>query len=283
MPRKPAKQPPIVGSQTSVTVTPKAIRSPEEVVKGLTDVKLRLTETLDSVASQVLSGYGELKGVQEALNQAKEKLQAVHEIDAEAVTALELAETIAEAKAEWDEKEAQRQQTRAREEEEYQYNLKIKRRADDDKRNAEIAKDRANNDAEFAAQKRDIESRLSVLEAREDEVKALQAEVNTFSDRLKSAVTQAEAIVRNSVKRELEHAFAVEKLGLQHAVQTAGQLNSSLEAQLTKLTKENEALQVKVDTANNRVQEIASKAIDGAAQAKVTVQSVASESQPARR
>lgn len=235
--------------------------SQDTVVKTLADVKLQTNTAIDNVANLVLRETGVLREIQEHISSEKAILQELFEINTEATSLAEIRALKEAQKLAW-----------AREREAYEYSLGIERR----NAKAQIA-------LELEETKRvateTLETKSNALDQREKDLFARALAFETTAASLTKAAADAEAetkravaIATNSLKKDLENGFAIERLNLTNIKALLEREVKDLSTRVAELAKANGDLQAQMAQANLRVQEIANKAIEGAAQAKVNIQ-----------
>ncbi len=269
------------------TVEAASKRNVESVAKQAQEMKLRITNVLDTVTNEVAGQLTILTETQEAVATVKGELTELHQIAAIAgsLEALQLA------KAELDEELANtqvqfdlnmetakklREQERTREQKEFEYTRTITRRVENDAWVQEKARREADFAADLAKRSADIDARFLVIQAAETELVKLRERVAGFDKELVAAVGKAEGMTKHSVTRDLTHTHQMELAGeINKRTVLEGQVRSLTE-KVVDLTTSNKLLVDEARQANIRVQAISEKAIEGAAREKVVVNTTTS-------
>lgn len=127
---------------------------------------------------------------------------------------------------------------------------------------------RRTEEAQYAETRREEERELAQREAdigiKETEFIKLKDEVAAFPELLKKEVAKAEAIVGNTVKRDLTNAFALEKKDQEAKIQLLNAENQNLRAQVVAVEARNTQLQQQISDANMRIESISKAALDSA-------------------
>jgi hypothetical protein len=295
-----------VAKERSQTLIAKATqKSHETVVKSLAQLKLSLTESLDAISTQLTAELTTLKEVQEAIRAEQDNLNNLHDIVAEAdsLQALLLAhkdqkerfeQEMVSLRAKWTEEKALHQKSEAelasevakrrqRDEDQYSYDTKKRRQAEDDQIQAARLTEERTHKEKLDQLSEQVTSREEAVAAQEQELVSLRAQVAQSEERSKKDVATAVAIATNSLKKDLNHDHAVEKLGLENKLSLKEAELVARQTRIDELLKQNRELDEKAKSATDKVQSIAEKAIDGAARQQTVVQMPTSESTESRR
>jgi len=167
-----------------------------------------------------------------------------------------------------------------REQEEYDYDLKIKRRAEEDRYQAELTKRRAIVEEEWRLKEKSLVEREELLKTQEAEFIRLRSQVQTLPDEINEAVEQANASLKDSLQKE----FDVETRMLSQEWKADKQI---LEARIMALqeTLKNQSVELRVTKdsflqANQQAQTLAATVIEsvsGVKQVKAIESGVAKE------
>lgn len=247
-----------------------AIQIEEKYIEEVQDIKI----SADAL-SLLIQEYDEKKS-----NFEKERREAEEQFNSEVLKKREeFKREQEEYKAALKEKNAELEKARKREQEEYDYNLKIVRKKDKDvyeqnkqELERELKEKKAKQEKEFA----DRENELS---ARETELNELRKKVESFDSLLDKAVKKAEKDTADATEQKAK----IQAQLLAKEKETETKLlelkNRSLDEELKKQAKEIEVLRNQLAEANQKVLEIATKAIEGASGAKTlsTIQEIAME------
>jgi DNA repair exonuclease SbcCD ATPase subunit len=298
----PAKEADALAQHQRETLAKVMQLTPDKVIQTIGAVQLDVTQTLSQVSQLLVEKTQELQGVNEAIAIRKEELERLHGVDVVASSldvllaeheerkqALE--KEISDARLSWQQEQVahnqllrERNETtekqRAREEIEFKYQLSQKRRGDEDAWNEQVrTRNRAEQDRIEQLNKSWLQ-REEALAAQEKEVADLRAAVAAHPEQLKKETDKQVAIVTNSLAREHKHTIEM----LTHEANSKVQLLSSELAQerktVTALTTQVAELQAKLADANQKVTEVATKALESASgqSALAAVQKFASES-----
>jgi chromosome segregation ATPase len=274
-----------------------AQNSEERIVKGLADLKLRMTKALDEMEEQLIAEFKRLNGVRQAIDIEQKNLQEVHEIRATAdgLAALLLAQRekkeaferdmeqrradfeaeMAQKRQQWKreqeeferqkkEREEQVKRTREREEEEYTYNLKLQRKKDQDGYEARKAALEKELEDKRQALERSWAEREAALAAREKELADLRARVEAFPKELEKAVRDTEKAVTERLEFKHRHEAEMRAKEIEGERRLSQQVIDSLEARIKEQDEQIRQLTQRANEAGLQVQSIAVKAIEGA-------------------
>jgi len=260
-----------------------AEKNQETVVKNLAQLKVSITNALDSIGNQLSAEITTLKEVQEAIAAEKTNLELLHGITAEANSLQTLLAAQEEERAHFDEErqafhdemeeaELVAETTRKRSEEQYAYDWQKKCRDEVDQHRAKLHAD----ETRLATHYNDFNVKLT---AREKAVAEKEAEFNALRDQLakaeentKAQVNQQVAIATSALKRDLTHTHELEKMKLENQLNLKHTEVTTLNAHVQELLKRNQELDAKYKEASDKVQQIAEKAIESASKQAVVVQ-----------
>ena len=258
-----------------------SIMKPEEQAKFYAELKQSQIQIIDNMANSVTAELSNLHTIVDATKIAKDELEQIHQITAEAnsLSALILSQEeqrenfeaeVAERKAAWDVEQREREVARKRDEDTYRYNLGVTRRKEDDdwdlKKQTRLRQFEEElserNDALADAEKLVAASLAEVLELRE--------KVSTADTRMDAEVKKHVAIATSSLKKDLEHQAALERLKYENTIALQTQQIQSLEQK--GLEKDTQILNLtqKHLEATQRVQAIAERAVDAARPTYIT-------------
>jgi len=281
-----------------------------EIIKNVGELKLAISNALGDNEKALLNEYKKLEDLMEAVKIEEEDLNAYHQIhrEAETLEALlqaqknerekfekEMMETkkrfddeMKEIKTKWEkekiqmeqkmkENEAQLAKDRKREEEEYAYELKIKRKKEADsyeEKKTILEKELAEKKNTFDKEIREWE--LSIAE-RENNLAALQKQVEGFPAELEKAVNLA---VKNTTEKlQMQHKFDFEMFKKENEakINLKDQIIGSLQTKIKEQEQLIKELTTKADKASQQVQDIAIKAIEGSSNIRFNLRELASE------
>lgn len=272
----------------AAAVNDASTRSMDAVAQATTTLKLKTQQALDGVANEVTAQLAVLKQTNEAVAAKRAELAELHSIQVEADTleALQAAHAVEQEDfdnekqdemAAWQAEREEQELLRSRAQEEYEYGREKKRREDNDAWERNKAARESLHTATMIEREQGVKEReascktaeLELGELRAYKVEAEQAHAKDKAGAVAAAVNSATKELKAA--QALEVALAGNKLQLaEAALKTATERNAELVAA-------NAALAAKVEASMARVEMIATKAIDGAAQAKVTVQQTAAQ------
>ncbi len=265
----------------------------ETVLKNFTVLKLGMTDSMDQISNKLANAVAELKEVNGAIEAQKAELAALHDIKVEAeslqnlkdsqeATKLDFSASMEDIRNKWASEDLKRQEwwqetnekahkERTREKEEYQYNFEKQRREAQDELNAELGEARQEQANWIAGQDQLIKQRAEAVSIRENFVADLEARVKAVEIEKENEVKKQVAIATSSLKKDLEHGFALERAGfrndlagLQIQLKSRDERISDLVSRVTDLTT-----QLKETT--TKVQAIAVTAIEGASKQTTSI------------
>lgn len=294
-----------VQRERAKAVTEKASqKSQDQVVKCLAELKVVMTESIDSISNQLTTEITTLREVQEAIEAEKAHLENLHGIVAEAdsLQALILAQK--------DEKEAHEftmqmakdgftveKSLRLKDEQDRQKELEVTRKREAEEYVYETSKLRRHEEETFKAGmkarhetlEQEFDKKNSVLDLREAEITKREIDLQSLKDRVlqleaatKGEVEKAVAIATNSLKKDLTNTHSIEKMGMQHVSEMKAAENARLQARIDELQKQNVELDSKYKAATDKVQQIAEKAIEGASKQAVVYQQTSTDTSAER-
>lgn len=106
--------------------------------------------------------------------------------------------------------------------------------------------------------------RTKELDARTKELEEYKVKVAGFDEETRKAVAKAEAIVSSSIKRDLTHAFELEKRDLTSKISMLEQKELQAAADKLAMAKSITELQARLENANKQIENIATKALESA-------------------
>jgi len=231
-------------------------------------------EAGDTLA-RVTAAWSERKASTEAeLAARKSELETGLRLKKEALDA-----EIAATRSAWKEEEAkvmkaradeasERELTRLREETEYAYARDRTRKLDEDAYGEKVAAHERELRERKTAVEKDLGLREAALKAREAELAALKKEVDAQPKALELAVTRARDEAVQALRHELEHKAALAAMERDWERKLLEQRIAHLQAAQAELEKKNAELRDELALAQKQVQDIATKAIEGASQTR---------------
>lgn len=278
--------------------------SQDSIVKSLAELKLTVAKNLENLENQLLQQFSTYQELNKSVLIAKQELENIHQITAEAHSLEALIEAQSDAKQKFDDEmehkqnsfkeeiEAKRKeweqeqveqtyklkQEKAkaqtqweREEEEYQYERDQQRKQEE----ATYQEIRISQEKELAQTRKeveqDIQKRQKEMQEKEHELVDLKDRVEQFPTQLAEAVKQAESKTRKEI--EDKYQFQIERASIER--QNEQKLyEQQVETLKTKITEQQELIQKlsdKADQATKQVEQIAVRAIDGAAKSPINL------------
>jgi hypothetical protein len=257
----------------------------ENIVKNLGVVKLEVAHEFEGIESKLVSEYKRLETIERAIQIETQNVKELYEInrDADSLSALLRAQEdkrnsfeseikgkrevwekeASEQRAEWEEKKtthelatkeqaAQIQKQRKREEEEYSYTQSVTRKKEQDEYLAQKKTLEKELTDKKALVEQDLAQRQKAVLEKEQEFLRLQKEVEAFPKRL-------EAELANREKRVCEQL----EIGYKHSTELSG---SQMEGERKLSSQKIEALEEKIKTQIEQIRELTSKASQSTAQ-----------------
>lgn len=272
-------------------------QSDEKIVKGLADLKLAITKSLDDTEDQLLREFKKLSGLRQAIEIAQKNLEEIHEIrvQADSFAALLLAQKekkqafeveieqkrqdfeaeLLQKRQQWKkeqedyerakkERDDETKKARQREEEEYTYTVQLQRKKEQDA----YAVEKAAREKALEAKGQELEKswaeREAALSSREQALADLQARVEAFPKELEKAVRDTEKAVTERLQFTYKHEGAMLAKEIEGERRLSQQSIASLEAKIREQDEQIRQLTQKANEAGLQVQSIAIKAIEGA-------------------
>jgi hypothetical protein len=274
-----------------------AQNSVEKIVKGLADLQLAMTKSLDDMEAQLLSEFKKLHGIRQAIEIEQKNLEEIHEIrvNADSLAALLLAQKeqkqaceaemaqkraefeaeVAQKRLQWKkeqddyervkkEREEETKKARQREEEEYTYTLQLQRKKDQDIYAARKEALEKELEEKRQALEKSWSEREAVLSTRENELADLKARVEAFPVALDKAVSETEKNVTERLRFIHKHEAEMLAKETEGERKLSQQIIASLDAKIKEQEEQLRQLTQKANEAGLQVQSIAIKAIEGA-------------------
>lgn len=267
------------------------------VVASVAQLKTELVASLDSVSQRLAEQTGRFTEISTAIQVQKTRLREIHDVEVAAdslamlverhqqeeqefrirmqdqqetareafeTTKAEVLEQVSEAREAWQQEVEDLGRSRTREFEEYDYNLKQQRKRDADsheaKKNA-LEKQLADKKA---AQEHDLGEREAKVKTAEEELSTLRAQVDAYEAKLQKAVSEAAAAARKEAKREADMVAELQKRVTEGQQQVAELQIKTLDLKVTEQAARIAELTSQLAEATNKVENIATKAIEGA-------------------
>lgn len=260
-----------------------ATRTTDDVIKELALVKIKTSSALDTVGNEVSAELKKLAELRTEIDAKRVELKELHAIEVEADQLVTLRKHREDTVTRWQDEDTEKMKRRVRDEEEYTYTLGKVRRGELDKFESGLRAQKAEFDKIVVDAKQELLGKEQALQAKLVGAELAVAELATVKEKADKSQAAAVAIACSSLKRDLEHKHEIEKLGLTNLLAAKTSECAYLQGRVTDLTGANHDLATKYESATSRVQQIATDAVNAAAQQKVVVHSGTSEPQPARR
>lgn len=254
-------------------------------LSAISATSVKIQGDLAKIGEELIQKHAELQAVDETIRIRKEEMANLHGAD-QVLLSIDEAKALHTQYLEEQQKQKeqieqehqdlqnQRVQERDREEAEYTYKLQQTRKADNDAW-AEQVRLRGNQERDRReAFEKDIASRELVLKTRETEFQAAISKAATFEQEVDSRVKREVAIVTNSMKKDFEHEKQL--ASIQHTALYDKQThdNKRLVEALNNLEAQLKEAQTQLKDAYAKNVELASKAVDGAANAKAQADAI---------
>lgn len=264
--------------------------SVEGVVQRISGLGLDVSKALSELSEKLVQEVDRLAVVREAVALDRAEIERLHKVDV-AATALDqlvqeharererLEAEIAAQRAAWEEEvertERERKETeenlkkqRQREAEEFEYKKALERKKAQDKYEEEMKLQGKKNREMQEALEKSWAQRETALKEREEELLRLRKEVEDFPARLQREGDQAATQATRSAELRFEQQVLLLKKDGEAEKRVAELQIKTLEETISRQSAQIGALQKQLDEAKQQVQEIAVKAIEGAAGAK---------------
>ena len=262
----------------------------EGVVQRISGLGLEVSKALSELSEKLVQEVDRLGAVREAVALERAEVERLHKIDVAATALDQLVQEHARQKesleaeitaqsAGWEEearqtdrerKEAEEnlRKQRQREAEDFEYKKALERKKAQDKYEEEMElQEKRNRDKQEALEK-SWGQREAALKEREEELLRLRKEVQEFPARLQRECEQAAAQATRSTEQRLEQQVLLLQKDSEAEQRMAALQIKTLEETVSRQSAQIAALQKQLDEAKQQVQEIAVKAIEGAAGTK---------------
>lgn len=261
-----------------------SILSVDDIAQKNTALSLEVNRTFADLTEKCIGKATELKTLEEAVKLESTELERLYGVDiasasiqiliqehTEKKEALE--KEIALVRAQWAEertnhtkenqlRDVELRDSRRREEESYSYSLKVSRaKAADEFEQTKLLKERELAEKIDVAVK-DIVARREALVADEKAAEVLKVRVAGIDEEIKKAVGSAVGVATNSLKRELEHGFALEKKDLESKLAIEARNNAALSDANGKLAEQILSMQKQLDASREQMQAVSLKAFE---------------------
>ena len=269
------------------------------VIEDVSTLRNQLGKTLNDLTEKLTHQSERLQELNGAVSVQEQRLKELYDIDAAAESFFKLTEAYGDRKlameeeyasrkeelereiqksraawkeekkkyeAEWAELKAAQKKERERENEEYLYTRDKQRKLEED----EYQEKKRLLEKELKEKKTLVMSELAereaIIQGREDELKELREKVQAFPARLQKEVTEAGKKAADEIRAKMAQDLNVAKMEREWEKKMFQQKIAFMEGVLKDKEKENQELKEEKTRALDGVSQIASKAIDGAAQ-----------------
>ena len=269
--------------------------SEENILKGITNLKLDITRSLDTLEKSLVEEHKKLSSLKEATANEKQSLENLYGIVAEtdSLAALLLAQKekkeafdkelnekkeafdkeISEKRQNWDKEKTIHELTlkeekektakeRKREEEEYTYTLTIKRKKDEDTYNEKkSALDKALIEKQQTFDKEYKEREQTIL-SKETEYSELKIKVEKFPDELQKAIKQSEIEVTDRLTSQFKFEKEILQKDYSSEVKLKEQQILALENKIKDLEIQLKQAMAKTETSEKNLKDVVMKTIE---------------------
>ncbi|MBX9597592.1 MAG: hypothetical protein K2X04_03335 [Burkholderiales bacterium] len=261
----------------------------EQIVNQLGELKASCTNSIDEFMQTIGREFERFNKLEAAINLEQQHLDSLYSIKTESDTlsAIMLAHQkekddfkskmlddeiagrnkLSQLENDYKEHKAELDKQRKREEEEYTYNLNQTRKIDKDKyeQQKQIALQ------EITLKKQELDTREKELATKEQEFISLQQRVTNLEQEINVRVAEAEAVTTKTLQTEFKYTQALTEEQNKRNVELLQQKIELLEQKNTEQAKVVEALNNKLQQAQEQTQSIAHKALETAAQRSIYI------------
>ena len=274
----------------------------EGIVKGIGELKLSLSASLDKIEDALINELKKLTTLQDAIAIETKTIEDLYKINvnADSLTALLLAQKekkenfeqeissdreafdteMKEKNAIWQKEQKEFEikkkeelellkKQRIREEEEYNYNIQLTRKKEQDAYHEKMAlleKELVENKSNF---EKEFGEREANITAKEAEFAELKKQAITFPSQLEKTITETEKSVSAKLQLQFKHEKEILVKDYESEKKLNEQIISSLEQKINEQTILVKQLTDKADESIKQVKEIAVKAIEGSSNIRV--------------
>jgi hypothetical protein len=258
--------------------------SVDSAVQRVTSLGLDLQRALSGVQEQLVAEVKELEDVRKAVEFESQELTRLFNIDVAAASLEALVREYAEKEAtfqskvdqaavEWARQEEARQrqyradtdalsQTRLREKEQYEYSKQQERRRVEEDFQDKMRALAKENEVKQELLHKSWQAREDVIRENESEFVGYKNQVHAFPEQLRKEKEAAVAIATNSLKKDLTHAFELERRDMASKNALLEQRIVASDADKLVMAATIRDLQLKLEAANKQVENIAIKSVE---------------------
>jgi hypothetical protein len=244
-------------------------------VEAMAKLSVNVQERLAALTGDVQQQVTQLQNVRDAITIEKENLDTLHKIKVEASTLDDLQADIAatketwaaeklEREAQWVADDAERELQRKRADEQYQFTLGVTRRNVQDAWQSEFDTNKRAEELRREILKREWAEREETLAAAEKELTEMRAKFDRYDEDLKKAVDAQVNQRAGAIQGDYAQKLALAQMEAKQTAAIQAAENASLKSQLALLDKQLAAAQVEIQSANQRAQDTATKALEAA-------------------
>ncbi len=254
-------------------------------LSAISATSVKIQGDLAKISEELIQKHAELQAVDEAIGLKKQEMENLHGVDQVLLTIdearslhtqqlEEMKKQREELQQEYIELQNQQEQERARQEEEYNYKLQQSRKAETDNW-AEQLRVRQNQERDRReAFEKDFANREAALKAKETEYQTALQKAATFDADVAKEVAKAESILKNVLTKDFNHEKALSAMQHSTAIEKLQFDNKRLVEAANNLEVQLKETQQQLKDAYSKNVELASKAVDGAANAKAQADAI---------
>lgn len=269
--------------------------SAEGIVKGLADIKLQTSISIDKIEDSLLQEFQKLEKLQKAVQYESDYLEDLYGIKSNAdslailLTANKETKRAFEAEMDqqkntfdekirdqkdtwqkeqkerdeqWKEEEKDHKKSIAREEEEYNYSRNLARKKEEDEYQAKKTAQENQLAEKKQTVEKDLEEREKSIAGKEKELEALRTQVENFPATLEKEITQAQKQQELQLSTKYQYEKELASKEMQGETKLLQQHIVSLQAKVKEQESQIASLNQKANLAGDQVQAIALKALD---------------------
>lgn len=248
---------------------------PEDVITDIGNLQVGLQGTLAGLSAEISSKIEQMQNVDEAISLKEAELKTLYDIESEAVSIEQIKvnreeeDKLSEARrkerqAQWEEESKERDQKWIREVEEHQYRTKLNQRNTRDAFRNELEETRKEEALRKETLEKDWAEREQHLTSREDELSELREKVQGIDANIKSAVSKAEAVLNNRLKKDFEHQIQLVEMDANSKLALSKASEDSMRSTISSLSAQIKDLQDKLDAARHDAKEVTNQALQSA-------------------
>lgn len=227
----------------------------EEALKRTSEAQASSSKVFAELQAALVSKYGELEAVEQALTTRRKELEELHGKDQMAMSIDEL-ETQLQAKKEATEQELIRlgkaadqaaedlEEERAREQAEFDYNLSQKRKADEDVWQEKVRNRQRDEKIRVEEFERDLKRRQDEMKAKEEDYNKALTRFSTIDKEIETAAAKQTAIATATLRKEHEHSNQLAQMQHDSALR---ELQSANDRYRTSITEKDARIKVLED------------------------------------